>query len=281
MQIGIINPGAMGVSIAASAQASGHELYWVAEGRSEQSRARAAEHQLHDAGSLEQLCARCSIILSVCPPPAAEAVAQAVAEQGFDGLYLDANAISPQRARQIEAILNSAGARFVDGSIIGGPAWTPAATMLYLAGADAPEIAALFKDGPLATTIMEADPGAASALKMCYAAYSKGTTALLTAILAAAQALEVEQYLQTQWQLDGSELEAQASGRARRVTAKAWRYVGEMEEIAATFAAVGLPGGFHQAAAKVYQQMAHFKDASQTPELAQVLAALLYPQQAS
>jgi hypothetical protein len=115
----------------------------------------------------------------------------------------------------------------------------------------------------------------ASALKMCYAAYTKGATALLAAILATAETLQVRDALETQWALDGSDLAEQASDRVRRSTLKAWRFVGEMEEISATFEAAGLPGDFHQGAADIYRRLAGFKDANPLPSLDAALAALL------
>jgi 3-hydroxyisobutyrate dehydrogenase-like beta-hydroxyacid dehydrogenase len=97
-QIGILHPGEMGISIAASAQNSGNNLFWVSDGRSQKTRERAAKFGLQDAHSLEHLCASCSVILSVCPPENAEDVARQVAAFHFQGLFVDANAISPQRA---------------------------------------------------------------------------------------------------------------------------------------------------------------------------------------
>src|SRR5258708_39184284 len=96
--IGILHPGAMGISIAASAVNNGHTVYWVSEGRSQASRARAEKHRLRDAETLAALCAQCDIILSVCPPHAAEDAARQVITQNFKGLYLDASAIAPQKA---------------------------------------------------------------------------------------------------------------------------------------------------------------------------------------
>jgi 3-hydroxyisobutyrate dehydrogenase-like beta-hydroxyacid dehydrogenase len=272
--VGILHPGAMGAFVAASAQNGGHTVYWAAQGRSAATRERAERHGLRDAHSLAQLCAACTIVVSVCPPDAAEAVAEQVVAAGFRGLYADANAIAPQRAQRMAAAMESAGAGFVDGGIIGGPAWESGSTQLYLSGEQAARVAALFAAGPLQAQVIGDRPGKASALKMCYAAYSKGTTALLAAILAAADAWDVGAELEAQWSREGSGLAEQAPRRVRAVTAKAWRFAGEMEEIAATLAAAGLPGGFHQAAAAVYRRLAGFKDADATPSLAAVLAAL-------
>ena len=273
--IGILHPGAMGISVAASALHSGHQVCYASEGRSDVTRARASEHNLSDLVTLDELCQSCSIIISICPPHAAEEVASQVVTNKFEGLYLDANAISPQKANRIGEKLSGAGISFVDGGIIGGPAWTPGETWLYLSGKDAARIAACFSAGSLETSVVGNEIGKASALKMCYAAYTKGTTALLTAIQALAEANHVRAELSTQWERDESGFSEQAGRRARRVTAKAWRFAGEMDEIASTFESTGLPGGFHQAAGEVYRRLEHFKGAEEFPELDEVLEALL------
>ncbi len=133
-KVGILHPGEMGASIAASAQNSGYTVYWASEGRSPQTRERAQRLGLLDAHSLAELCENCAVIVSVCPPDAAEEVANRVLSYAFSGLYLDANAISPQRAIRMGQAMSQAGATFVDGGIIGGPAWKPGSTWLYLAG---------------------------------------------------------------------------------------------------------------------------------------------------
>jgi 3-hydroxyisobutyrate dehydrogenase-like beta-hydroxyacid dehydrogenase len=273
--IGILHPGNMGVSVAAAAQKDGHRVYWASAGRSPETRQRAEAQGLTDAETLAALCHTCSLIISVCPPHAAEQVAQQVLAHDFQGIYVDANAIAPQRAERIGQAMAAQKVAFVDGGIIGGPAWQENTTWLYLSGREAQQVADCFTAGPLHAEVIGAEIGRASALKMCYAAYTKGTTALLCAILGVADQLAVRADLERQWSHNGSDFADQAKQRARRVTAKAWRFAGEMEEIADTFALAGLPAGFHEAAADVYARLAGFKDASEPPPLETVLAALL------
>ena len=272
--IGILHPGEMGISVAASLQAGGREVYWISEGRSQKSRERAEKFRLQDAGNVDDFCERCDLIVSVCPPQAAEEVAGLVLRASFRGAYLDANAISPQRAGRIGKMMEQASVEFVDGSIIGGPAWEPDSTWLYLSGNRAGDVAALFDSGPMETSVIGETIGRASALKMCFAAYTKGTSALLSAILAAAEDSGVRPELEAQWHRSWPGFAEQTNERVRRVTAKAWRFEGEMEEIAATFEALGLPGGFHRAAGQIFGQMAKFKDAPETPSLDEVLSSL-------
>ena len=274
-KIGILHPGEMGISVAAATINSGHAVYWTSQGRSDKTRLRAEKHNLMEIETLPELCQTSEIIFSVCPPHAAEGVAKSVIESGFKGFYLDANAISPQRAIRTGEMMEENGVRFIDGGIIGGPAWTSNETRLYLSGRDAEKIANCFAAGPLETKIIGGEIGKASALKMCYAAYSKGTTALLSAILATAESLEIREELYQQWDKDDEGFSEQINRRVKRVTAKAWRFEGEMKEIASTFREAGLPDGFHQAAAEIYHKMVDFKYAEHYPGLHEVFQALI------
>lgn len=274
-KIGILHPGEMGISIAASAINNGHQVFWMSQSRSDKTRARAEKYDLVEIDSLFRFCQICEMIISVCPPHVAEEVAKSVLEAGFQGLYLDANAISPQRAIKIGHMLNVNDIRFVDGGLIGGPAWTPKEAWLYLSGKPSDEIARSFLNGPLEIKTIGDEIGKASALKMCYAAYSKGTTALLAAILATAESLDVRNELYELWDGDNSGFSEQTARRVTRATAKAWRFEGELFEIASTFQNEGLPGGFHESAAEIYHRMADFKDSPETPSLDHVLKSLI------
>ena len=273
-KVGILHPGQMGISIAASAQNSGNAVYWASEGRSAQSHERATKHELQDSVNLTHLCSTCSIILCICPPHAAEDVARQVIDQDYKGLYVDANAISPQRTIQIGQELDTAGIHFVDGSIIGGPAWEPGRTWLYLSGQNAERVASCFSAGPLETQVIGDEIGKAAAIKMCYAAYTKGTTALLSAILATAEALGVRAELENQWSRNWPDFNEQTNRRVKLGASRAWRFAGEMDEISATFQAAGLPGGFHAAAAELYHRITQFKDDTSIP-LEEILDTLI------
>ena len=283
-RIGLLHPGQMGAAVGRVLADAGHRVAWASAGRSAASRQRAAAAGLEDAGTLQALAARAEMILSICPPHAAAEMAQQVAAARFTGLYAECNAISPRRTRAVEATLTAAGAACVDGGIVGGPpapggqapggpaAEGTARTSLYLSGACAGRVAACFPAGRLRAVVLSDRIGAASALKMCYAANTKGTSALLAAILALAEREGVREALERQW---GEGLTGTAHRRAAESARKAWRFEGEMREIAATFTESGLPGGFHEAAAHVYQRLAPFKESAEPPDLADVLAALL------
>jgi len=212
-------------------------------------------------------------VLSVCPPHGALALAREVAEARFRGVYVDANAVAPATAREAALAIEAAGGTFVDGGIIGPPPRDGTRTRLYLSGRDATTLAPLLSSDELVTRALDAPVGAASALKAAYAAWNKGAIALAVAVQALAERSGVGDALAEEWrstQPDALKRLEQMRGSAR----KAWRWTGEMEEIAATFAEVGLPDGFHLAAAQLYDQMAAFKDAGTAPPLAEIVAAL-------
>ena len=274
--IGLLHPGAMGASVGAALAGRGHRVLWASEGRSAATRERAESAGLQDAGSLEGLTSASATVISVCPPDAAQALAERVAGTGFAGAYVDANAVSPARGRSIgEAVLAGGARAFVDGGIIGPPAWKAGITRLYLSGGEAAEVAGLFEGSPLEAIAIGPEAGAASALKMAYAAYTKGTSALLAGILALAEREGVAEALREEWAISQAELAASGEGRALGSAAKAWRFAGEMEEIADTFAGAGLPDGFHRAAAEIYRRWSEFKDVPEAPALDEALAALL------
>ena len=236
MIVGLLHPGEMGSAVGLVLQGNGHEVVWASEGRSEATRARAASFR--DAGTVSALADEAELILSICPRHAALDVAHDLA--GFDGVYVDANAISPMHAAEIAALHP----RFVDGGIVGGPPNEPGTT-LYLSGSGAASVAVLFVGSDLEPRVV----ANASALKMAYAAWSKGSAAMLLAIHDVARHFDVEE----EWRLAAPELAERLPQAERAAATKGWRWIGEMEEIADTFAAAGQPDGFHRSAARVYR----------------------------
>ena len=234
--------------------------------------ARAAAAGLEDVKTLSPLVAQSQVIVSVCPPHAAVDLARLVMARSFSGIYVDANAVAPATGREIGKIVTGGGATFVDGGIVGPPPRNRGTTRLYLSGADAARMARLFEQGALEAIAIEGGPGAASALKMAYAAYTKGTSALLMGIRALAAQAGVDKPLQDEWARSQPGL-GNKSRRGPDNARKAWRFTGEMAEIAATFEDAGLPGGFFVAAG-IYDRLAAYKDAAEPPSLEEVLKAL-------
>jgi 3-hydroxyisobutyrate dehydrogenase-like beta-hydroxyacid dehydrogenase len=275
--IALLHPGEMGAAIGACLAKRGLRVVWASDGRGAATRSRAKAAGLEDLGSLERALAAAEIVLSVCPPHGALALAREVAGLRFGGIYVDANAISPETARNVGRVVEKSGASFVDGGIIGPPPVEGGRSRMYLSGAPAKEVAALFAGSNMEAIPLEGPAGAASALKACYAGWTKGATALLAAIRALAEVEGVEAALLAEWKRSQPELQK----RSEVVTVqarKAWRWIGEMEEIAASFEAAGLPGGFHLAAADLYRRLEGFKDGAAPPTLAEVIEALRKPE---
>jgi len=262
MSIGILHPGAMGISIGAALVAAGHEVCWVSENRSDATRQRAESGGLIDVATIGALNKRCTTVFSVCPPGEAETVAATVAAAGFQGRYIDANAVAPATARGIAETMTAGGADYVDGGIIGPPIRHKGLTVLYLAGAPSPcdEVTSLFVDTALETHYVGAGLGSASAVKMAFAAWTKGTSALLLAIRGLAEAEGVVEGVEHAWSVLTPDLIDRLPMTAQNTAPKAWRFVGEMEEIATSFEGAGLPGGFHHAAAEIYAAFADLRD---------------------
>jgi len=245
--IGVVNPGEMGAALGRALAGTGARVLWASAGRSEATARRAREAGLEDVGTLDELKARCELIVSVCPPHAALAVARALAP--FAGIYVDANAVAPATVREIERLQP----RLVDGSIVGPPPEAAGTTRLYLSGPGAEAVAGRFAGTVVDAQVISSRIGDASALKTVYAAWTKGAAALLLAIRDVARAEGVEEALLAEWRRSQPELPERLALAERSAAAKGWRWVGEMEEIASAFAAAGSPDGFHRAAAEVFR----------------------------
>ena len=251
--VGLLHPGEMGAAVGGCLVSVGHEVLWDPAGRSRATTGRALAAELTGV-KFHRLIAQSAVIFSICPPHAAIDVARQVAEAGYAGFYVDANAISAATAEQVAAIVTAAGATYVDGGLIGQPPEVPGHTRFYLSGPRADEVRALFTRSRLDARIAEGPLYAASSVKMAYAAWTKGSSALLLAARALARAGGVERTLLAEWQLSQPNLTAQSERSAAAAAAKGWRWIGEMEEIAASMSAAGLPDGFHQAAAELYDR---------------------------
>jgi len=258
--IGILHPGEMGSSVAAAARAGGSRVIWASAGRGEATRRRAVADGLEDVDTLVRLARESEIILSVCPPASAPAVAREVAAARFGGTFVDGNAVAPATTRTIGEIVTAGGARFVDGGIIGPPARKAGDTRLYLSGPGAADVAARFKGSLLEAIVL--------------AGWNKGSQALLLAIRALAAHEGVDAALVAEWARSQPDVTARSERAVSANIKKAWRFVGEMEEIAATFDAAGLPDGFHDAAGEIYRRLAGWKDTATPPSMAEVAKTL-------
>jgi 3-hydroxyisobutyrate dehydrogenase-like beta-hydroxyacid dehydrogenase len=277
VRVGLLHPGEMGASVGAAAAAAGSAVVWASRGRSEATRRRAQAAGLGDVGTLDNLVEGVEAIVSVCPPASALTVAEAVAARRFGGVYVDANAIAPSTARAIGALLEGAGASFVDGGIIGPPVGGGAGTWLYLSGPEAGRVAGLFAGSELEVVVVGDRAGAASAVKACFASWTKASNALLLGIRALARAEGVEAPLLAQWERSAPGLAERSERGPTGSARKAWRWVGEMEQLGAAFRDAGLPDGFHLAAAELYRRLERLQDtrAAGAPALEELLGVAL------
>ena len=266
--IAVISMGDMGHAVGRSLIESGHDVITCLAGRSTKTVEMAERAGVRDITSLDNLVDEAEILLSILPPSSALQLAQYTVKAGKQNdrqlIYVDCNAISPATAKEIAAIIESAGAKFIDSGIIGlAPGKdTP---RFYVSGEDTSAMQGL--DGCGFKVIHCGDtPGQASATKMCYAALTKGTFTLHTALLMAANSLGVYETLIEEFRFSqASALEAMEN-RVPFIPADSERWIGEMEEIANTFRKAGVTGSFHDGAAAVLEVLAKTPFAHETRE---------------
>lgn len=269
----LLHPGAMGSAVAAQAVAAGHQVLWVPEGRGEATHRRAKEAGATACDSLAEALERSEIVLSICPPQAAEDVAATVADLAFDGVYVDANAINPQRTRRIAEAIRP-GATVLDGAIFGPPPGVQRTARLYLAG-DVPaveRVEPLFKGTALHVRRASGEVGSASALKMAFASYQKAARTLAGVAHALADAHGVGDQLTAEAEVMASNILSDPD-YLPSVAARAWRWAPEMGDIADTLRAAGLPTDMAEAAVAVMARWENDKDRYDL-DLADVLAHL-------
>jgi 3-hydroxyisobutyrate dehydrogenase-like beta-hydroxyacid dehydrogenase len=237
VRVGLLFPGEMGAAVGRAIRG---EVLWAGEGRSEATRRRASGFT--DVGSVAELASSSDVVLSVCPPAIAEDVAEEVFAAGFDGVFVDANAVSPARMRRMASL----GDRVVDGSIIASNGIS-----LYLAGEDAPTVASLFEGSDVRAIELDGGIGAASALKMAFGGWNKIGIALTAQAYAIARVYGVVEQL---------EAEGVSAERLPRMAGRAWRWAPEMEEIADTCAELGLPDEIPRGAATLYRRWERHRD---------------------
>ena len=267
--VGIVSPGAMGSAVGDAYRAAGYRVVATVAGRSERTRSLAGRSAVELLDDLDAVVAEADLVLSIAPPDQARTIAEdlaaAAARTGARPLVSDWNAIAPATAREVAGILESARLELVDGSISGGPPRADYRSRVYLSGTRAAELAAA---GPawLDLHTVGSDVGLASAVKMCTASVYKGHTALLAHALVTAQAHDVLAAVLDDLH-DSFPRQLDRAARLLAVsTTKAGRYVGEMHEIAATQASVGLTPALFEAMAEVYARLAETELGAAAPE---------------
>lgn len=259
--VAILHPGRMGAAVAAQAATAGARVRWCPAGRSEDTAERAAQAGLEPADDLGALLKVTDVVLSLCPPAVAEEVAEQVAAHNFTGLFVEANAISPQRAGRIAQRLEAGGAHVVDGCVFGSPPGPESSVRLYLAGAgaDIEQIAGLFTGTQVSPVPMEGEIGKASAIKSAQSSYQKASRALAAVAYALAEHHGVRDELHAESQ-HFAQSALTMPDYLPTVAARAWRWGPEMAEVGETLAEAGLPDDFARAAAEVFSHWIDLKD---------------------
>ena len=267
MTVGILSTGDMGAAIGAMLTAAGYDVLTCLEGRSELTGARAREASVRDAGSMDDLVRECGLVLSVLVPSEAAAIAeqaaQAMERTGARPVFAECNAIAPQTVAAIAERVSGAGAAVIDAGIIGAPPRPGGSTRIYCSGADTAALEALSEAG-LNVRSIGAHIGQASGLKMVYAASTKGTTALWTELLTAARALGLYDALMAEFAVSRKETAERLMREVPGMPRRSRRWVGEMEEIAATFEALGLTPRMMLGAADLFRFVGESPLAEQT-----------------
>jgi 3-hydroxyisobutyrate dehydrogenase-like beta-hydroxyacid dehydrogenase len=268
-KIAILMPGDMGHGVGRALGQHGHEVMTCLAGRSARTQGLAEAAGMRDTGSLEALVAEADLILSILPPDSAVAQAGAVAASmaatGARPVYIDCNAVSPMTVREVGAIIAAAGAPFIDCGIIGLAPGKGKAPRFHVSGPDTTPIERLDGKG-INVIAMGPEIGRASALKMVYAGLTKGTMTLHTAMLLAAWQLGIYDEAVAEYADSQHGALAAMQNRVPKIPADAGRWIGEMEEIAATLASVGVPSGFHDGAAEIYRVLNRTPFAGETRE---------------
>jgi len=267
--IGVVSPGDMGQAVAACLKSSGYAVHTALDGRSERTRTLAREAGLNDCGTMQKVVETCDVVLSILNPAAAvdnaRAAAAAMRAAGRRCVFVDCNAVAPQTAHEIDAIVRAAGGECIDAGIIGPPPRGKARTRIYVSGSQAALMEQLA--GPnIDIRVMGERIGDASAIKMCYASYTKGAVALGVEMLMAARRLGVDAALDRELQESLADNRQWILSRTTVMPPKAYRWVPEMLEIAKTFEGVKLTPRMLLGAADMYEMIAQTPLGKESPE---------------
>jgi 3-hydroxyisobutyrate dehydrogenase-like beta-hydroxyacid dehydrogenase len=258
----------MGHSVGRVLREGGFDVVTCLTGRSERTRQLAGEAEIRDIPEMDDLVREVDLILAILVPdqtiPLARQVAASIKRTGTQPAYADCNAIAPKTSKQIDEIISNAGGRYIDAGIIGGPPSQDEQTRFYASGPHEDILTQLNGYGILVRP-MGGEVGRASGIKMCYASVTKGTAALHTAVLTTAESLGLSRELIKELEeSQGQRLQAMES--IKTLSAKAFRWVGEMEEIAATYESAGVTPHFHQGAAEIFRMIADSPIGDERPE---------------
>ena len=266
--IGVVSTGDRGHGVGRALKQGGRRAITALEGRSARSRKLAEAGGIEDVGSLGKLLAEADLVLSIMPPAEAlgfaRQAAQAMRGQARRPHFADMNAVSPATAQEIGKVITGAGAVFSDGGIVGaspgggkgtGGQPTGLPTRFYVSGPQAQALTALDGNGILVKP-MGPEIGRASGMKMVYSAMNKGALGLYATTLLVAERLGLTEALMAELGSSQKQVHDRVRGSIGWLATDAQRWIGEMEEIAATFAAAGLSPKYFEGAEDIYRLLA-------------------------
>ena len=266
--VAVLSPGDMGSAVAIALKANGFTLITSLSGRSERTKSLAAEAGIEDVGTLSDVATSADLILSILVPSQAESlareVASAISAVGKPVAFADCNAVSPETAKRMATVIDSAGGRFIDAGIIGSPPRGGIPPRFFASGPHEAVLGELDGKG-ITVPLMGGEVGRASAIKMCYGAITKGTLALYTATLMAAESLGTYDELIAEMESSMPEVLQRMQGVAT-LSARAFRWIGEMEEIADTFASANVTPKLHKGSAEIFQTVTDSPIGGERPE---------------
>ena len=256
LTIAIMSPGDMGHSVAEALHLTGCRVVTVLDGRSELTARRAKRSNMEDLGNLEEMVEVSDFIFSIMPPEEAEnfakKVAKVIAVSNNSPVFTDCNAVSPSTTLAIAEVITSSGARFINAGIIGPPPGRGLTTKFYVSGRDA-NLLQFVSGTDIKLVFMGDDLVKASAIKMCYAALTKGTMTLHAGVLVAAELLGISEEVQGEIKESQSFHWEAMNERVSAFACDAGRWAGEMDQISETFSSVGVTPYLHQGAADIFR----------------------------
>ena len=267
--VAIMSPGDMGHAVGQVLSESGLDVITCTDGRSQRTKNLAEMAGLRQVATLEDMVIQADLVLSIMVPSKAMSFVREISPH-FESsktptYFADCNAVSPQSALAMAEVINQAGGKFIDGGIIGTAPTKGDTPRFYVSGPDASVVMELDGRGIIVKAIGN-KVGQASGIKMCYAALTKGTNTLHVALLTAASRMGLTDDLRKEFEFSQkSHLAAMEKGISR-LPANAHRWIGEMEEIAATFENLGVTPNFHKGAAEIYKMLNSTPFAKESPE---------------
>ncbi len=255
--IAILSPGNMGGAVGAQLGKSGYDVITCLAGRSDFTRRKADEAGFRDVADMNALVSEADLILSILDPAKAmeiaDQVASAMKSTGKNPVFADCNATSPATAETLNAIIEGAEGKFIDVGIVGGaPSRRENFPQFCTSGPHAALLDELHDKG---VRIERIGPkiGQGSAIKICNGAYNKGAFALYTTVMLAAEHYGCTDFLRDRLPNSQSGTVGRLDLAVLRLPSLSGRYIGEMEQVAETFEAIGLTPDIHKGAADLFR----------------------------